>query len=322
MARETDRDWGKRIKRRIRHKQAAGNNAHFRAWATDASNAVADAFIYACAMHAGSVLVVPIQKRGSTKGPSGQLPAAGTLSSVIAYVTPPGSPAVPTPPNVLVAPSVHVPCDMCMRLALPLGLSSGFGDLQPWPGTDALGGVTTITALATQTSFTITRPAGSPGLPSGVTAPRLMVWNDATSRFEALQVLSVVIVGAGPSYTVTLSSAPTKTLAIGDYISPDTSRRSVVDATIEAYFDGLGPGEVVDLSTDLRAHRARRFPVTSEEYPSRAGSSVMNYLADALGSALTDHVLDLATPSVPPVPSNPTAGPNRLVAGRVGVYPL
>ena len=72
---ETDAEFARRILTAIREKEGAGNNPEMRAWAKSASTAVEDAFIYACALHAGSVRVAIVQKRGDVEGPTGREPA-------------------------------------------------------------------------------------------------------------------------------------------------------------------------------------------------------------------------------------------------------
>jgi hypothetical protein len=154
-------------------------------------------------------------------------------------------------------------------------------------------------------------------LPTGVTAPSLMRWDEATSRFEELHVSSVSSLGAS-LYAVTLSVA--SSVAVGDYISPDTSRRTTIAEAIEGYFDERGPGEVVDLDEDDRAHRAYRFPEPHEELPYRAGSTVTTRLGDALGLALADSELISASVTTPTVPATVITGPSQVTLGNVAIY--
>lgn len=323
LAAETDAQFAARLLARIRHKPASGNNAHFRSWARDASVAVEDGFVYACALQAGTTRVAVTQRRGSVLGPTGRIASAGTLTDVTAYLTPPGSSVVPAPPLVVATGVTGVATHLALGLSMLPGQAAGWTDLQPWPGVTGAGATkqTTITTVTSQTSVRITIPAGTATLPSGVTAPSLMVWDDATSRFERLNVLSVVLFG-GQVYTVTLSSAPAKTLVVGDYVSPDTARRDLIAETLESYFDSLGPGELVDLATDPRAHRAFRHPEPSETFPQRAGTFLLSWLGDALGAALADATLESISTSTPAVAADPVDPPNLLVAGRVGIYPL
>jgi hypothetical protein len=147
----------------------------------------------------------------------------------------------------------------------------------------------------------------------------MMVWNQITSRYEKLNVTSVVF-QAGTSYDVVLSSAPAKTLLVGDYICPDTERRLLIAQTVEQYFDSLGPGEVVDLTNDTRAHRALRFPVPSEEWPQRAGAAILNYLLDALGGSLSDTTLESMSLTTPSLPADPTDSARMIIMNNIGVY--
>ncbi len=320
VAIETDAQYAKRVLDEIRHKQAAGNRAHMRGWARESSAAVEDACIYACAYHAGSTHIALIQRRGNVKGPLGRIASTGTLTDATAYLTPPGSPVVPTPPHMVLTACPPVSNNAVLELSMPKGLSSGWTDLQPWPGS-ASGLPATVTFITSQTGIQITVPVGSIGLPAGVTAPSLMIWNDAESRFEKLLVTEVEDLGLG-EYSVILSAPPSKTIALGDYICPDAGRRDLIGETIEAYFDSLGPGELVDLASDNRAHRAFRFPEPSETLPQRAGTSIIGYLQDALGAALADANVASMSVNNPPRPADMVLGPSLIVAGRVGVYPL
>jgi hypothetical protein len=314
---ETDAAVARRLLARIRHKPAAGNNSHFRSWARDSSNSVEDAAIFACAHHAGSVHVAIIQKRANVLGPTGRIASLATISAATLYLTPPASPVVPTPPHVVLTGCTAEPSNAVLSLALPVGRTSGWEDLTPWPG-ESSGAGAVISAVTTQTYFEVTTTLP---LPTGVTAPSLMVWNALTSRFEKLLVTSV-ITGGGNLWEVELSAPPTKTLAVGDLISPYTRRHTIIAETIEAYFDSLGPGEVIDLSTDLRAHRAFRWPEPHEELPQRAGAGVLALLQDALGSSLATSTLESMSVGTPSLPTEPVDGPSLIVAGKVGIYAL
>lgn len=324
---ETDREFARRLLDRVRQKQAAGNNAQFRAWARQASVAVEDGFIYATAIHAGSVRVAVTQRRGDTEGPTGRLASVGTLTDVTAFLTPPASPVVPTPPFVVVTGHVAEGVDMTLGMSLPFGQASGWEDLDPWPGLGTGAPFNTyISAITDQQNFKITRGLASKDLPAGVTAPSMMALDPARSRFESLNVQSVTL-DAGDVFDVVLAAAPSFTLVAGSAttgtrLSPDVSRRELIAQTIEAYFDSLGPGELVDLSVDLRAHRAFRFPPPNEEFPQRAGTGVISRLQDALGASLADATLDEVSQSLPTLPADPVDEPNMLVADDLGIYPL
>jgi uncharacterized phage protein gp47/JayE len=324
LSAETDAQFAARLMRRIRHKPGAGNRAQVRGWAEQAANnAVESAFVYCCAFHAGSTLVAITQKRGDIQGPTGRIASAGTLAAVTAYLAPPGSPVMPVPPRLVVVTPTGVSSDLVLSLAMPTGTSSGWNDLQPWPG--QVGGTpTTISAVnvgGDPLAFRIDSPVE---LPTGITTPQMMIWDDETSRFEQLAVQSVAL-NAGTIYDVELAQAPEKTLVVGDVISPFSSRALLLASTIEAYFDALGPGELIDVSPssgDSRRGRAFRFPKPNEEYPQRAGTGVLSFLQDALGASLSDSVLESISVSTPPLPSDIILGPRLLVAGKIGLYSL
>jgi hypothetical protein len=100
------------------------------------------------------------------------------------------------------------------------------------------------------------------------------------------------------------------------------ARRDELAAAVTAYFDSLGPGEVVDLAADERGSRAFRNPVPNEEYPQRASQSIVSAIRDALGSPISDALLTSISASAPSVPADPVSGPFLLVAGKVACYYL
>lgn len=319
LPRETDAELARRIVSRVRRKPGAGNDAHWRSWARQSSNAVADAMVYPCAFHAGSLLVAVLQKRGNVRGPLGRVPSIGTLAAATSYLVPPGSAVAPKPPHVVVTGVVTEPSNMVISLDMPRGRSTGWRDLRPWP-TQVGGNAAIIVNVSDQTHFRVGSPSA---LPTGGGTPTIMVWDASRSTFERLLTVSVTALGGG-LFDVVLSGPPTTTLAVGQRISPYTDRAPLLDTTVEAYFDSLGPGEVVDLSSDLRAHRAFRTPKPAEEYPQRAGAGVLNYLRDVLAVGVGDMTLDACSVALPPLPpaDNLASGPRLVVAGHVAVSPM
>lgn len=323
---ETDADFAKRLMDRIRHKPASGNWSHLRAFARAASVSVDDAYIYPCAFYAGSELVALTAKRGAAIGPLGRVPSFGVLAAVTAMLVPPGSPIVPGRAHVVVVPVVPESTDVVVTLTQPLDSGAGWADLEPFPHVNGTGAVT-ITSLAggtSQTDFTLS--ASSAGqLPQGASGPlagvNLMVWNALASAFVALDVKQVTDLSAG-FYRVELNTAPPKTLAVGDWISPDMLRRDTLAAGAVAYFDSLGPGEVINLATDERAVRAYRNPQPSEEAPARAGQGVLQFITDALGASASDSALASISLAQPTLPADPILGPHLLVLQRFAVYAL
>jgi hypothetical protein len=320
---ETDADFAKRLMDRIRHKPASGNWSHLRAFARAASVSVEDAFVYPCAFYAGSELVALTAKRGTTLGPLGRVPSFAVLQAVTAMLVPPGSPVVPGRAHVVVVPVVSLGTDVVVQLTQPFDSDAGWTDLEPFPAVNGTGAVS-ITALASQLDFTITA-SGVGQLPQGAAGPlagvNLMVWNATTSAFVPLVVLTVTDLGAG-AYRVLLGTAPGKTLAVGDWISPLMKRRDTLAGGAGAYFDSLGPGEVIDLDNDDRAVRAYRNPQPSEEAPARAGQGVLQYITDALGAPVSDAALASVSLAVPSLPTDPINGPRLLTLKRFAVYSL
>jgi uncharacterized phage protein gp47/JayE len=319
---ETDAALAKRIIDRLRHKPASGNWSHIRSYARAASVSVEDAFVYPCAFHAGSELVAVTQKRGDAAGPLARIPEVGVLAAVTAALVPPGSVLVPGRVHVVVVPPVPQSTNLVVQLAQPLGSVAGFTDIEPFP---AVNGSTAcaITTVTTQLDFRITA-SGAGQLPQGASSAtdvHVMVWVATTSSFESLAVASVTDLGAG-IYRVQLVTPPAHTLAVGDWVSPDMTRRDVLAAAVSTYFDSLGPGEVIDLATDERGSRAYRNPVPSEEYPQRAGQGVVSIVSEALGTPIADATLASVSAATPTLPIDPVLGPSLLVAGRFGVYAL
>jgi uncharacterized phage protein gp47/JayE len=131
---ETDSEFADRIEQVMAQRPACGNNAHFIAWARECSTAIETAFVYACAWHAGSVLVCLMQKRGDTVGPNARTDVApGTLIAARNYLVPPASPVVAERAHVVVVPPNEQPADLALRVSLGYGSVGGWGDVDPWP---------------------------------------------------------------------------------------------------------------------------------------------------------------------------------------------
>jgi uncharacterized phage protein gp47/JayE len=327
---ETDSDHGDRIEQRMRNKPACGNNAHWVDWARQATVAVEAAFVYPIAFNAGSVLVAVTQKRSTDptalEGPLVRAePSAGTLSAVTNYITPPASPVVPQRVYVVVtAPNAQY-ANSVLRISMAQGSDGGWADTTPWPNPSETTGypdvqVTNVVTPDVVYEFeTDSDPAGTSPL-TGDDVPSLMVWNRAQSRWEELEVTSLA--WAGTTKTITLTSAPSFTIAVGDRISPFTNRLDDIAVALEDYFDGLGPGQVIDLTTDPRAARGYRYPTVSEQYPLRAGQAITSAIIDALGGLAPDAQLDQISRNEPDLPGDIVDGPNMVVLGHVNIYPF
>jgi hypothetical protein len=316
-AKETDQEWGNRIFDARSKRPRAGNAAHFQLWSRRATNAVQGAFVYPCALHSGSVGVAILQKRGTTRGPLAREPSLATMAIVTGYIVPPGSPVVPPFVFVIAVAARHQYSDIGLKLGLRRGVKSGWADANPWPGITA----TPSRILASPAPSTLTFSVNSDIPLPAVGVPQLMIWNRALSEFERLNVVSVTEITPSVRYDVVLSSAPLAPLTEGAAISPYSARLSSIAAGIEAYFDRLGPGEVVDLDTDIRASRAFRHPTPDVDYPQRLAADIVDYIREALGGSLG--ASSIVYPAVlDPVPvASISEGPYFLVAGDVGVYP-
>lgn len=325
---ETDWEAADRVESRMRHRPAVGNSAHFEAWARQISNAVESAFVYPVALHAGSTLVAILQKRNTTalEGPTIRCnPAPGTMHDVTNYLVPPNSPVVPERVFVLVTSANSQPSSMSLRVAMPYAIAGGWFQSIPWPNppTNTVYPQVLVTAVTSQTEFEVETDGDLPGGVAslvGEDAPQLMLWNVAVSRWERLDVAQVD--KAGVTATVTLNNPPSFTIATGAALSPYTDRLEIIAQAAEVYFDGLGPGEVVDLATDPRGGRAWRYPPPSEGYPARAGQAILNDLLDALGGAAADAELIYASRNAPDLPTYISDGPNIVTLGQLSVFPL
>ncbi len=325
---ETDEELADRIEQNIRHRPASGNNSHISAWAREASVAVEQGWIFACAMNAGSVLVSITQKRDPDadppEGPNIRAnPAEGTMLDVTQYLTPPGSAVEPERVYLVVTSPNPQSSDIVMRLSMSVGATAGWGDVDPWPVHRVAYEEVIVTNIVSATEFECETDGPLPGtVPSltGDDAPQIMLWNEDQSRYIKLDVQTIS--HAGFTATVELNSAPSGyVVALGDRISPYTSQELSIAEACEEYFDGLGPGEVVD-STDPRSARALRFPKATEQYPSRAGEVVLSRVIDALAGVAADASLPYQSRNSPDLPGDVIDGPNMVTLGHVSVFPL
>jgi hypothetical protein len=324
---ESDADYANRIEQRIRYRPASGNNAHFVAWARESNISVEDAFVYSTALHAGSVLVAITQKRGSTLGPEARTNvSAGTLADATNYLVPPNSPVVPQRAFVIVTATTAQESDLVLKLALNTGASGGWFDVEPWPTYSSAYPQVQVTNVTSQTNFDVQTdaayPGGVAGPLTGDDVPALMLWNKATSRWVRLDVQSVTKSGVTHTIVLNSSPAPDLTIATGDRLSPYTDRLTVVAEALEDYFDSLGPGEVVNLTTDTRAARAFRYPTPAQESPSRAGQSMLAVIIEALGGLVPDAELTFISRNEPDLPGDISDGPNIVTLGDVNIHPL
>lgn len=319
---ESMADFASRIKANVRHKPGAGNNPQVRSWARSSSTAIRDGYVYACAMHAGSTLVAITQKRGKSIGPNALQANAAVLAQATAYLVPPASPVLPPRAFFVVTTFTPAPADTIVQLSQIKGGSAGWRDTTPWPGFTAT--VASIGIVTDQTHFRVHSDTTLPGAAatlSGANAPRIMVWDVASSRFEALNVSSITSAG-GNNYDVALFAAPNHFLAVGDWISPDMARRQKLGEAAESYFDSLGPGELVNLAMDVRADRAARFPDPAEEAPNKGGQAIVSMIADFLGYTLAAGSLYSMSQTAPPLPADVVLGPSKLTLGKFAVYDL
>ncbi len=321
---ETDAEFSSRLAARVRRKPGAGNESQVRDLARSSSNAVEDAFVYPCALNAGSTLVAVTQKRSGTVGPLARLPNAAVLLGVTAAIVPPGSASLPARAFFAVLAPVSVSVDLTMQVTQRKGSTAGWTDVQPFPPIQSDNTAVLVGTVFSTTHFRLTLSGGADLLPGGVSPAigvQLMVWDLPSSRFELLAPATITDLGGG-LYDVVLSSPPSHVLAPGDYLSPAMGPAVSLAESIEAGFDATGPGELVDLDTSLLAVRAFRRPIPTEEWPEDVGQQLIQFVFEGLGSGVTNAIVAFQSLTSPPVPSDPIDGPGLLTLGKFAVYPF
>lgn len=324
---ETSAEYAARITDRIKHRPASGNPAHFMAWARESSVGVEYAFIYPIALDLGTVVVCLTGKRTSSDtSPTARLdPGKTVMTAATNYLVPPDSPVVPDDPMVLVVKPSSQPADITLRLDMRKGSSAGWYNTSPWPNPseESARHEMAITSVVSSTSFQFECEADLPGGATSLTgddAPSLMQWIESTSSFESLSVSSVS--KSGNTCTVVLSGAPTTALAVGTRISPFTEMNEQIVAAVVGYFDGIGPGELHDLTTRSAGQRGARFPAPGDSYPSSIGQQIVSPLTDAVGSVVSDIRLDYASRYTPDLPGQIIDGPNMITLGAMTLIPM
>jgi len=331
---ENDSDLASRVVDVMGRRPASGNNAMFRSWARAASVAIENAWVYATALNAGTVIVAITQKRGTVTGPLARIPSDVTIETLRTYLVPPGSPVVPSRPFVLPQKVVSDPISVGLTLSMRKNTTGGWADAIPWPY--PIG--TTPNELSRITTFTNSqdfRIKSGILLPNGVStltkpnAPSIMAWDATKSIFEKLDVLTITDLSGG-EFHVTLDSAPAHvTLALNSVVSPysplavaaNGEDQGLIAQAAQQYFDALGPGELFDISADPRGSRAYRWPQTNEEAQSEAGQSMITQFIDSLGNALSNAAVIFMSHNVPAYPvSLSENGPSLLTLKDFGVY--
>lgn len=332
---ETDQQWASRMLANVRWKQGDGNDPQVRAWARECSNAIEDAFVYPCALHANSVVVCITQKRGyGDRSPTARIPPqvnSGVIAQAVAYLTPPASPVFPTPPLVIVVPPSSQVANVGIKVEMAKGSSNGWLDVVPFPAYSATA-CPAITSVGS-TSFVLRSygDATLPGQAAGATVtsdfPGLLVWNIAESEFVDLTgyVTSIHdLETTPPTYEVTLNATLPAGVVVGAFVSPAFANHEAAAQALIAYFDERGPGDLFNPAGDDRADRCVRFPAPTDEYPPSIGGDLATRVIEALegqtiNASIPAEMLPTTSPSYPTTVMN---GPRLLTLGKVGIYPL
>lgn len=310
---ETAAEFAKRLNARRQRRQGAGNRRMIRSIGLDVDSSVGGVFVYPCAYHAGSMHVAVLGKRGTETGPDAVLPSVGAVALVASALTPPGTRELPAQPFVVVTAARAQSTDV----GLNVDLGSGWIDGAPWPvptgaPIPAVGTVTDQTHFTITTDVEVASPQAS--------APALMAWDVASSRWERLKVASVSYVSDGV-FNCVLTAPPNMLLAPGIAVSPASRRADAIARAVELYFDSLGPGELV---SDERIARAARFPSPGLDAPySFAASEAGAWIKESLGPAVGPLGISSLTAATvtPAIPTDTAAGPYKLTLGRLGIYP-
>jgi hypothetical protein len=327
---ETEAEFADRIAAIVQYRPGAGNDSHWRTWAREASNAVEDGFVYPCVLRNGSILVAVTQKRKKARGPLGRIASASTLATHIAYITAPTSPVAPVRSFGIGSTVVSEPSDVVFKLRMQRASRNGWLDAQPFPAFSAT--TPFVLHVNSQTDFELLAFGDGgklPGQPAGTTlfgaqAPKMMLWNQAKSEWEQLNVQSIAdpTAAGGPAFRVLLSSPPSFTLAAQQWVSPAAGRSAIVAQALQQYFDALGPGDFFDVTTDARGARCIRFPSNIEQWPTDVGDLSAQAIVDALGGTAADAELVSASKTTPSYPAAVQNGPNMLTLGNAGIYAL
>jgi hypothetical protein len=245
------------------------------------------------------------------------------MIDVTNYIVPPNSSVVPERAYVIVTSPNPQSSDIVLRISMNRGVSGGWYDVLSWPNYSTTYPEVLVSNIVSQQQFDVTTDSALPtgaSILSGTDAPSLMVWDDNTSRFEQLDVSSIDA-SASPTVTINLASAPSTTIVNNMRISPYSDRLVIIAEAIEAYFDSLGPGEVV-ADSDPRIVRSFRYPTTDISNPIRAGQSILTILIDALGGVAPDAELTSISRNEPDLPGDIIDGPNMVTLGHVNIFPL
>jgi Baseplate J-like protein len=268
---ETTAEYGERVLEAKRYRRGAGASSQWASWVRKIDSSIQQAFVYACAFNAGSLAISLTQRRSAgDRSPLARIPDASLISIVTARIVPPGAPDVPASPFVLVVPPQSAEVTMSARLKMPRGRGRGWLDTSPWPRVDP-GGIATILTVASQTDITITGTGGDDPEPGQI--PRVMVWSEDDMSFVPLEVSSWVRVGS--DYQLILTNPPSLTLVAGMVVSPEAGCRTEIANGAMAYFDSLGPGDIV-IDTDLRSGRSARWPAPDTRWPTTPDSTMVS----------------------------------------------
>lgn len=308
-------DLRQRAIEKLANPAAGGNAAQIRQWAEESSNAVRNAYVYACARGPDTY---DVALTGLTDDK--------TLDSrIVAEVSNYINERMPGFPDLNTTTITPQEVDMAYSADLPLpsaygGVGGGWKDAVPWP-TDA----TLITGYSTTSQQITVSSSDAPQVGN-----HIAIWDPSDSTLYRYVVVAVSTVSQ--SVTLTLQGGILHDVATGQIVSCDAELLDEYVATIAVEFDKFGPGEKIDVGDPAYADvfsRARRYPIESTEDPIRVTNNIVSKVISAHPEFLDfvhhrtwetgTYSTSLTSPTVQPTVADP---PNALVAKNIGVFAI
>lgn len=200
--------------------------------------------------------------------------------------------------------------------ASPPGPGGGWLDGTPWPNINAAA-ITNLSGTVKQVLSSTELRVYAPQAPSdGIS--RICYLDHTDWTLYTATIIGTTTNPATGEYIIHLDT-PWPTVAIGNYIFPQsTNQQLYVDAILSA-FAMMGPGEKTSNASALA--RAQRKPLPQLSWPYSLGATQLRTVTDS-----DEAVLDIAylykqftTPAIPAAITDP---PNILIPYNIGFYPL
>ena len=254
-----------RLLKRLQAPPGAGNWAHVRQWAEDASASVEDAYVY-CAVHGPGTTHAVVTIEGTAANGYNRIAPDALVAVVNAAVTK----EYPQPADVVVSAAQWQNATLAVRLSLPepiagTGPGGGWLDVVRWPVALTTNGVA-VTSVITSSIFRV----------NAVTAPsvgdHIAFWDSVAFVFRHAIVVSYT--GSSGLYVLTLDRALT-TILVGAFVSPDAERLDDYARVLCEQMATLGPGQRTTVQ------RAQRKPTVSPERPAAISTVMLAKMQEA-----------------------------------------